>query len=116
MKRQTHTIDAKDKVLGRLAVDIAVLLRGKHKPTYVPYKDEGDVVFIQNIDQIKVTGRKLENKIYYHHTGFPGGFRQQTMKELVAKKGFKEVLKKAVLGMMPKNKLRDKQIRRLKFK
>ena len=116
MRRETHTIDATDKILGRLAVEVACLLRGKQKPTYVPHKDEGDIVLIQNIDQIKVTGKKFKEKVYYRHTGFPGGFKQRTMEEIVEKKGFKEVFRMAVSGMMPKNKLRRIQIKRLKFK
>ena len=116
MKRETHKINVKGKVLGRVSVEIATLLRGKQKVTYVPYKDDGDFVIIEDIGGIKITGKKFKDKIYYHHTGFPGGFRQQTMEELVEKKGFEEVLRKAVLGMMPKNKLRDRQIKRLRFK
>lgn len=116
MKRETHKIDAKGRILGRLAVEIAILLRGKHRPSYVPYKDDGDVVFVENISEIKVTGRKFKEKVYYHHTGWPGGFKSQTMEEMVQKKGFQEVLRKAVFGMLPKNKLRDRQMKRLKFK
>ena len=115
MQRYTRTIDASGRPLGRLAVEIAAFLRGKHKPSFAPHKDEGDFVVVENIDKVKITGRKLKNKIYYHHTGFPGGFRKQTMEEIVAKKGFGEILRKAVYGMLPKNKLRAKQIKRLKI-
>ena len=116
MPRETYTINAENKVLGRLAVEIVELLRGKNKPDFAPYKDEGGVVMIENINQLKVTGRKLKNKIYYHHSGYPGGLKEQTMQEIIDKKGMSEVLKRAVYGMLPKNKLRDKMIKRLKFK
>ena len=114
MERNTHTIDATGKVLGRLATEIAVLLRGKHKLSFVPYKDTGDFVIIKNIEKIKLTGRKLEQKIYYRHTGFPGGLKKTPIKKIFEKNP-KEILKKAVFGMLPKNKLRAKQIKRLRF-
>lgn len=113
--RETHIIDANGKSLGRLAVEIATLLRGKHKPDFVPYRDMGDFVVVRDIDKIKITGRKLKQKIYYHHTGFPGGFRQTPMERLIEKKGLGEVLKRAVWGMLPKNKLRAKMIKRLRI-
>lgn len=113
MERQTHTIDAKNRVLGRLATEIAILLRGKNKPDFAPNKDIGDFVIVKNVDKIKVTGKKFDKKIYYHHTGYLGG-----LKEIPFKKVFErnpgEVLKKAVFGMLPKNKLRARQIKRLK--
>ncbi len=114
MERKTHTIDAKDKVLGRLAVDIALLLRGKNKPTFAAHKDEGDFVIVQNASKIKVTGKKMEDKIYYRHTGYIGGLKKRTMKELISKKPG-EALRKAVYGMIPDNKLRKDQIKRLKI-
>jgi len=113
MERKTHTIDATNKVLGRLATEIAVLLRGKNKPDFAPYKDRGDFIVVKNIDKIKVTGKKLEQKIYYRHTGYLGGLKKTPLKKLF-KKDPAEVLKKAVFGMLPKNKLRAKQIKRLK--
>lgn len=116
MERETHNIDATDKPLGRLAVEIAVLLRGKQKPTYVPYKDDGGFVMVENVNKVKITGNKFKDKLYRWHTGWPGGLRQLTMREVVEKKGFEEVVKIAVSGMMPKNKLRPKQIKRLTFK
>ena len=115
MKRETHTIDAADKALGRLAVEIATLLRGKDKVNFVPYKDMGGNVVVENIDKIKITGRKLKDKKYIHHTGFPGGFTETRMEELIAKKGMTEVLRRAVSGMLPKNKLRAKAMKRLKI-
>ncbi|MCK4454033.1 50S ribosomal protein L13 [Candidatus Parcubacteria bacterium] len=115
MERNTHTIDATDKVLGRLATQIAVLLRGKHKPDFVPYKDMGDFVVVKNVDKIKITGKKMEQKVYYHHSGFLGGLKETPLKKLLKEKP-EEVLKKAVFGMLPKNKLRSKIIKRLKIK
>src|SRR3989344_6611148 len=106
IKREQHTIDAKDKVLGRLATQVAVLLRGKDKPGFAPYKDIGDFVIIKNVDQLKFTGKKFKNKIYYHHTLYLGGLKRATMKELAAKKGHSEIFRKAVMGMLTKNKLR----------
>jgi large subunit ribosomal protein L13 len=112
--RETHTIDATNKTLGRLASQIAVLLRGKQKPDFVPYKDMGDFVLVRNVEKIKITGKKMEQKKYYRHSGYPGGLKEIPLKTLF-KKNPAEVLRKAVLGMLPKNKLRKKQINRLKF-
>lgn len=115
MNRQTHTIDATDKPLGRLATEIAIFLRGKHKPDFIPSKDMGDFVTVKNVDKIKVTGKKLKQKIYYRHSGYPGGLRQIPM-ETLFKRSPEEILKRAVWGMLPKNKLRAKMIKRLQFK
>jgi large subunit ribosomal protein L13 len=115
IKRNTHIIDAADKSLGRLAVQVAVLLRGKNKPDFVPYKDMGDNVVIKNVDKIRFTGNKMENKNYFHFTGYLGNLKKTTLKELLIKKGGKEVLRRAVMGMLAKNKLRAKQIKRLRF-
>ena len=115
MKREIHTIDATGKVLGRLATEIAVLLRGKHKPDFVPYKDMGDFVVVKNVDKIKVTGKKIEKKKYYRHSGYLGGLKEIPLKKLFEKNPA-EVLRKAVWGMLPSNKLRPEQIKRLKFK
>ncbi len=112
-KRETHTIDAQGRSLGRLASEIAVLLRGKHKPTFVPNQDMGDFVLVKNIKKIRFTGKKLENKKYYHHTGFMGGLKEKPLKVLFEEDPG-EVLKRAVFGMLPKNKLRAEQIKRLK--
>lgn len=114
MQRNTHTIDAKNQVLGRLATEIAVLLRGKSKPDFAPNKDIGDFVVIKNIGKIKVTGKKYTDKKYYHHTGYLGNLKEKSYKELFERDPG-EVLKRAVYGMLPKNKLRDEQIKRLKF-
>lgn len=114
MERKTHTIDATNKVLGRLATEIAILLRGKNKTDFAPNKDIGDFVVVKSIKKIKITGKKFEKKIYYHHTGYLGGLKETPFKKLF-KKDPGEVLKKAVFGMLPKNKLRAKQIKRLKI-
>ena len=113
MERKTHTIDVKGKVLGRVAVDVAALLRGKHKPDFVPYKDIGDFVVIKNITKLRFTGKKMEQKKYFRHSGYLGGLKETPLKTLFSKNP-KEVLKRAVLGMLPKNKLSPEQIKRLK--
>ena len=113
--RKKVVIDADNKSLGRLAVEVAVILRGKHRPDFVPYKDMGDTVVVKNVDKMKFTGDKLEQKNYFRFTGYLGNLKKQTLKEFLAKKGPKEVLRTAVMGMLAKNKLRAKQIKRLKF-
>ena len=113
MKRKTHMIDATGKVLGRLASEVAILLRGKHKPDFVPYKDIGDFVTVKNIKNLKITGKKMEQKEYFRHSGFLGGVKLTPLKKLF-KANPAEVFKKAVYGMLPKNKLRAKMIKRLK--
>ena len=114
MEYKTYTIDATNKVLGRLATEIAVLLRGKNKTDFMPNKDMGDFVVIRNIKKIRVTGKKFEKKIYYHHSGYLGGLKETPFKKLCERDPGK-VLKIAVFGMLPKNKLRAKQIKRLKI-
>ena len=115
VQRKIIPVDASSKSLGRLAVEVAVLLRGKNKPDYVPYKDVGDTVIVKNIDKMKFTGNKLENKNYFHYTGYLGNLKKKTLKEFLIKSGPKEVLRNAVMGMLQKNKLRAKQIKRLRF-
>ena len=114
MGRETHTIDATGKVLGRLAAQIAILLRGKQKPDFLPYKDTGGFVTVKNINKMILTGKKSEKKKYFRHTGYLGGLKETPLKK-VLKENPEEVLKKAVWGMLPKNKLRAKQIKRLKI-
>ena len=114
MERKKYFIDAKGRVLGRLATEIAILLRGKGKANFQPNKDMGDFVIVKNVSLLKFTGKKLEKKKYYHHSGYMGGLKVRTLKELFEKRP-EEVLRKAVLGMMPKNKLRRVQIKRLNF-
>lgn len=114
MKRETHTIDATGKVLGRLAVEISILLRGKHRPDFAPYKDIGDIVVIKNVAELKVTGKKMEQKKYFRHSGYLGSLKKTPLKTLF-KKDPAQVLKRAVFGMLSKNKLRAVMIKRLKF-
>ncbi len=112
---KVHHIDASGKVLGRLASEIAVLLRGKHKVDFSYHLPMGDRVVVSNVDKMKVTGKKLKDKIYYRHSGYPGGLKSRTLEEMMAKDPA-EVLRLAVYRMLPKNKLRDRLIRRLTFK
>jgi large subunit ribosomal protein L13 len=114
VERKNHTIDAAGRVLGRLAVQIANLLRGKQKPNFVSYLDMGDFVTVKNLKNIKITGKKIEQKKYYRHSKYPGGFKEIPLKRLMEKDP-QEVLKKAVWGMLPINKLRKEQIKRLKM-
>ena len=114
MERDTHIIDAKNRVLGRLAVEVAALLRGKNKESFAPHKDIGDFVVVKNIDRITFTGDKINKKVYYRHTGYLGGLKETPLKKLF-KENPEEVLRKAVFGMIPNNKLRPKQIKRLKI-
>ncbi len=115
MERETHTIDAKGKTLGRLSTEISILLRGKHKPDFEPHKDAGGFVIVENSDKIKTTGKKIDQKKYYRHSGYLGGLKEETMRNLEERKPG-EVLRRAVMGMLPKNKLRDRMIKRLKIK
>jgi large subunit ribosomal protein L13 len=114
-ERKIHTVDAADKVLGRLAVRIANLLRGKNKPGFVAYKDMGDFVNVANIKNLTVTGKKYDQKVYRHHTGYLGGLKEKSYKEIFEKNP-STVLIDAVWGMLPKNTLRNAQIKRLKIK
>lgn len=115
IERKVVTIDAENKSLGRVAVEVAVSLRGKNKVSFVPYMDMGDTVIVKNVDKMKYTGNKLEGKKYHRFTGYLGNLKTATLKEFLTKKGPKEVLRKAVMGMLTKNTLRDRQIKRLKF-
>ena len=108
-----YVVDAQNKVLGRLASQIAARLRGKHKPEYTPHVDTGDYVVVVNVDKLRVTGRKPERKIYYRHTGFPGGIRQTSLARLQAARP-ERVLQKAVKGMLPKGPLGYAMMRKLK--
>jgi large subunit ribosomal protein L13 len=114
MEHKIYTIDARDKVLGRLASEIVILLRGKNKPNFVPYKETDTIVIVKNVEKIKITGKKMEQKKYIHHTGYLGNLKERPFKDLF-KKNPSEILKMAVLGMLPKNRLRAKIIKRLKF-
>lgn len=111
--RDWFVVDAEDKILGRLATQIAIHLRGKHKPEFAPHVDAGDFVVVVNAEKIKVTGAKLDQKKYYHHTGYPGGIREISLRDLLATKP-EEVIRKAVRGMLPKNRLGRALLKKLK--
>lgn len=104
IEKKWWLIDAENQVLGRLATEVAVLLRGKRKPQYADFLDCGDHVIVVNADKIKFTGRKMQQKKYYTHSGYPGGIREKNLEEMMEKNP-EEVLRKAVRGMIPKNKL-----------
>ena len=108
-----YLVDADQRTLGRLATEIADLLRGKGKPAYTPHVDTGDFVVVVNARNVRVTGKKLEQKIYYRHSGYPGGLRERTLAEQLERRP-EEVIRKAVKGMLPKNKLASAQLRKLK--
>jgi large subunit ribosomal protein L13 len=112
--RNWHVIDATDVVLGRLASQTAILLRGKHKPTFAPHVDTGDFVIIINADKVALTGQKLEQKKAYRHSGYPGGLRETSYTELLAKSPEKAI-EKAVRGMLPKTTLGRQQLSKLKI-
>jgi large subunit ribosomal protein L13 len=113
VERQWHVIDASDVVLGRLASQVAILLRGKHKPIFAPHMDTGDFVIVVNAAKVALTGAKLENKRAYRHSGYPGGISSVTYSELLAKHPERAV-EKAVRGMLPKNSLGRSTLRKLK--
>ena len=108
-----YVVDAAEKTLGRLASRIALILRGKHKPEYTPHVDTGDYVIIINAEKVKVTGNKAADKIYYNHTGYPGGIKQISFEKLIQKTP-KRVLELAIKGMLPKNSLGRAMYRKLK--
>lgn len=112
IERKWYVVDAADQTLGRLASQVATVLRGKNKPTYTPSMDTGDYVIIVNADKIKVTGKKLDQKIYYRHSDYVGGMKETTLKELLAKKP-EDVIKFAVKGMLPKGPLGRQMIKKL---
>jgi large subunit ribosomal protein L13 len=112
--REWYFVDAEGKTLGRLATTIADTLRGKNKPQYTPHVDTGDFVVVVNAEKITVTGNKLEQKIYYKHSGYPGGLRERTLREQLDRQPT-EVLRKAVKGMLPRNKLGRAQLTKLKI-
>jgi len=113
VKRDWYLVDATGKTLGRLASEIAKILMGKNKPTYTPHIDGGDFVVVVNAEKVFVTGKELNQKIYYKHTGYFGHLKETTLKEMLEKKP-EEVIRLAVRGMLPKNKLRDRRLKRLK--
>lgn len=113
VKRDWFVVDATDKVLGRLATEIARRLRGKHKPEYTPHVDTGDFIVVVNAEKLRVTGAKAEQKVYYRHSGFPGGIYEDTFKKL-QQRAPTRVLEKAVKGMLPKGPLGYAMIKKLK--
>ncbi|MFH1426647.1 MAG: 50S ribosomal protein L13 [Candidatus Kerfeldbacteria bacterium] len=115
IKRNNHVIDATGKSLGRLASEVAILLRGKNKPSFQPHVDGGDIVQITNIKHVKVTGNKQEQKKYFRYTGYPGGIKSSTLDELLESNPEK-LMKMVVRGMLPDNKLRDGMLKRLTIK
>jgi len=116
IQREKQTIDATNQSLGRIATQVAHLLRGKHRPTWVPHIDSGDFVEIINIDKLQLTGNKRTGKIYYWHTGHPGGIKEETFAERVARKGYETVLSDTIYTMLPNNRLRARMMKRLSFK
>jgi large subunit ribosomal protein L13 len=112
--RDWYLVDAENLVLGRIATTIANVLRGKHKPTYTPSVDTGDFVIVVNADKIALTGNKLADKMYYHHSGYPGGIKSITAGKLMDKKP-EDLIKIAVKGMLPKNKLARHMLNKLKI-
>ncbi|MCD4704747.1 50S ribosomal protein L13 [bacterium] len=115
MERETIKLDATDQSMGRLASKIAVCLMGKNNPSYQPHIDAGDIVEVENVSKMKFTGKKLQNKVYHHHTGYVGNLKSIKMSELFAKNP-QGLLRKCVMGMLPKNRLRSLMIKRLKIK
>lgn len=112
IKRKWYIVDAEGVVLGRLASQVASILRGKNKPIYTPHVDTGDFVIIINADKVVLTGRKLDQKIYYHHTGYPGGLKEVVYRKLMAEKP-EFAVRKAIVGMLPKGPLGRKMATKL---
>ena len=113
VERKWYVIDAEDKTLGKIAAEVASILRGKKKPIYTPHVDTGDYVIVINAEKVRVTGNNEEQKIYKSHSGYPGGLKETTLRELRAKKP-EEIIRHAVKGMMPKGKLGRQMFKKLK--
>ncbi len=113
VKREWFVVDASGKTLGRLATEVARILRGKHKPIYSPMIDVGDYVIVVNAEKVRVTGRKLTQKFYYRHSGYPGGFKQISLRDMLARHPTR-VIEYAVWGMLPKNALGRRMFKKLK--
>ncbi len=111
--RKWYVIDAQGQVLGRLAVEIARRLRGKHKPNFSPHVDTGDYIIVVNADKVRLTGRKMDDKMYYRHTGYPGGLRSMSARQLLGRKP-ERMIELAVKGMLPKNRLGRRMYQKLK--
>jgi large subunit ribosomal protein L13 len=114
VQRKWYVVDAEGKILGRLASEIARVLRGKNKPQYTPHVDVGDFVVVVNADRVVVTGRKAEQKVYRRHSGYPGGMKQTSYERMLERRP-EEILRKAVYGMMPKTRLARQQMSKLKI-
>ena len=114
VERKWYVIDAEGRTLGRLATEIARILRGKNKPQYTPHVDVGDFVVVVNADRVAVTGKKAEQKLYRRHSGYPGGMKETSYEQMMERKPT-EILRKAVYGMMPKTRLARQQFRKLKI-
>ncbi len=113
IQRDWYVVDASGRTLGRLASEVAQVVRGKHKPTYSPSIDVGDYVIVVNADKVRVTGRKLDQKMYYRHSGYPGGLKQKSLRRMLEEHPT-QVIEHAVRGMLPKNRLGRKMIKKLK--
>ncbi len=113
IEKKWYVVDAEDKILGRLATEIAFRLRGKHKPTFSPFIDNGDFIIVTNADKVQLTGKKWDDKKYYRHTGYMGGIKETTARELLEKHPT-DLVTKAVKGMLPKNKIGRAQLKKLK--
>jgi len=109
-----YLVNAEGRVLGRLSVELVKILKGKNKPTYTPHIDTGDFVVVINAGKVTLTGKKMKDKIYYHHTGYPGGIKEMNAEKLLAKKPT-EMIRMAVKGMLPKNSLGRQMLRKLKI-
>jgi large subunit ribosomal protein L13 len=109
-----YLVNAEGKVLGRLSTELVKILKGKNKPTYTPHMDTGDFVVVVNAGKVTLTGKKMKDKIYYHHTGYPGGIKEMNAEKLLAKKPT-EMIRMAVKGMLPKNSLGRQMLRKLKI-
>ena len=112
--KKWHLVDAQDRILGRLATQIAVRLRGKHKPVFTPHADTGDFIVVVNAEKVAMTGTKWDDKIYYRHSGYLGGLKEISAKELMEKKP-EEIIRLAVKRMLPKNSLGRRQLKKLKI-
>ncbi len=113
IEKKWYVVDATDKVLGRLATQIALRLRGKHRPDFTPHLDTGDFIIVVNAEKVRLTGRKLDQKMYHKHSGYLGGLKSMTARQMLEKKP-EDVIKLAVRRMLPKNKLARQQLKKLK--
>jgi large subunit ribosomal protein L13 len=114
VKREWYIVDAKDKVLGRLASKLAYILQGKHRPDYTPHVDQADFIVVINAEKVKLTGKKLDQKVYWHHSGYMGGLKLETARKLLEKRP-EQLIYLAVKRMLPRNKMRDKLLKKLKI-